>query len=338
MSAEQADQTPPAAQLLQMMLGSWITQLVYVAAKLRIADLLAEGPKSASQLAAQTGTKADLLFRVLRTLASLGILDEDESGFALTPLGAPLKEGVPGSVRATAILVGEEFYKAWGELLHQLQTGELAFKKAIGMEIFEFYGANPEAGKVLNDSMAEYSATDLLVLDNYDFSKVDTIVDVAGGRGALVIALLEQHPHLKGILVDLEGPAHQAEETLEQADLKDRCQCLVGDMFQSVPEGGDVYVLKRILHDWDDEQSVAILRNCRAAMKADGKLLIIEPLVRQGAGFDYAKLEDITMMLFGGEDRTEAHLGQLLSEAGFSMTRTLSNERSGSQCVEAVPV
>jgi hypothetical protein len=268
----------------------------------------------------------------------LGILSQNGEQFALNDVGALLRTGVAGSRRAAAICLGEEYYFAFGKLLHQLKTGEFAFEKALGSGSFDYYATHPEAGTNFNETMAQATAADATVLDDYDFSEVQTIVDVAGGRGALLRTLLQRFPHLRGILLEVRAVVQQAKAALQASGVEDRCDCVIGDIFQAVPKGGDVYILKRIIHDWGDAEAVAILKNCRRAMDRNGRLLIIEPIVPQGSGPDFAKLFDIVMMTIGGEDRTKDHHENLLAQAGFAIRRFLSRESSRSQCIEAVPI
>jgi hypothetical protein len=253
---------PPPATLLQMMTGYWISQALYVAAKLGVADLRAEGARPVEALAAATPTDAPSLQRVLRALASVGVFSEARPGtFALTPLAALLRTGTPDSMRALAIMYAEEQYRAWGDILHSVQTGETGFEKQFGMSYFAYLAQHPEADRVFNEAMTGYT-TQLVsaVVDAYDFSPFKTVVDVGGSYGTLLAAILRSHPAARGILFDQPHVIAAVGEQLAGAGVAERCTTVGGDFFVEVPAGGDAYVLAQILHDWNDKRSVVILR------------------------------------------------------------------------------
>ena len=335
-----AGASPPPATLLQMMTGYWVSQALHVAAKLGIADLLADGPVDCEDLAAATDTHAPSLQRVLRALASVGVFTEVSPGsFALTPLAELLRTETPGSMRALAIMYAEEQYRAWGELLHSVRTGEMAFDHQFGMGYFEYLAQHPEADRVFNEAMTGWTHQLVgAVVDTYDFSPFKTIVDVGGGYGSLLAAILRSNPGTRGILFDLPHVIARAEEQLVAAGVADRCTFVGGDFFAAVPTGGDAYVLSQILHDWDDKRCVAILGQCRRAMPDHGKLLVVELVLPEGDEPFLGKWLDLHMLvLLGSRERTAAEYDTLFRAAGFKLARVVPTP-PGPSVVEAVPV
>ncbi len=334
-----AGATPPPTTLLQMMTGYWVSQAVYVAAKLGLADFLTEGPRRSEDLAAATGTHAPSLHRLLRALASAGVFTEASPGhFALTPLAALLRTGVPGSMRALAITYNEEQYRAWGDLLHSVRTGEVAFEHCYGMPIFDYFAQHPEADRVFNEAMIGWTdRVAAAVASTYDFSPFGTVVDVGGGYGALLAAILRRHPMARGILFDQPHVVGSAKELLAAAGIADRCACVGGDFFVEVPAGGDAYVLAQILHDWDDDRSSAILGQCRRAMPPHGKLLVVELVLPPGEEAFFGKWLDLHMLVMtGGRERTGAEYDALFRAAGLALARVIPTP-PGPSVVEAVP-
>ena len=335
-----AGASPPRATLLQMMTGYWVSQALYVAAKLGIADLLADGPVDCEDLAAATNTHAPSLQRVLRALASVGVFTEVSPGsFALTPLAELLRTETPGSMSALAIMYAEEQYRAWGELLHSVRTGEMAFDHQFGMGYFEYLAQHPEADRVFNEAMTGWTQQLVgAVVDTYDFSPFHTVVDVGGGYGALLATILRNNPGTRGILFEQPHVIASAEEELVAAGVADRCTFVGGDFFVEVPAGGDAYVLSQILHDWDDERCVAILGQCRRAMPDHGKLLVVELVLPAGDEPSLGKWLDLHMLvLLGGRERTAAEYDTLFRAAGFKLARVVPTS-PGPSVVEAIPV
>jgi hypothetical protein len=335
-----ADASPPSTTLLQMMTGYWVSQALYVAAKLGIADLLADGPVDCEDLAASTDSHAPSLQRVLRALASVGVFTEVSPGaFALTPLGELLRTETPGSMRALAIMYAEEQYRAWGELVHSVRTGEMAFDHQFGMGYFEYLAQHPEADRVFNEAMTGWTHQLVgAVVDTYDFSPFKTVVDVGGGYGALLAAILQSNPGTQGILFEQPHVVASATEQLVAAGVADRCTVVGGDFFAAVPAGGDAYVLSQILHDWDDEHCVAILGQCRQAMPDHGKLLVVELVLPEGDEPFLGKWLDLHMLvLLGGRERTAAEYDALFQAAGFKLARVVPTP-PGPSVVEAVPI
>ena len=311
---------------LQIMItGYRTTQMISVVAKLGIADLLKDGPKGVDELAQVTNTHAPSLYRLLRAVASLGIFAEDDQRrFALSVLAEPLRSDVPGSLRAIAIFAGELWrWQAWGHLLQSVQTGKTASHHAYGMEWFDYLAQHPEAGAVFDAAMAT-SERHHAVVAAYDFSKIATLVDVGGGKGILLAAILQANPQLHAVLCDTSQVTARAHEFLRETGVADRCEIVESDFFTGLPRGGDAYLLSLILHDWEDEQAIKLLENCHRTMNPQGKLLVIEQVVPCGNEPSLSKLLDITMMVeTGGHERTEAEFRSLFTSAGFELTKIL---------------
>lgn len=332
---------PPEMAMLQMTSGYWISQSIYAAAKLGIADLLKDGAKNCEELATATGTKARSLYRVMRALAQVGVFAEKQEGsFSLTPLSACLQSDIPGSVRALAILFGEEQYKAWGDILHSVRTGESSFEHLFGMPVFEYYAQNPEAEKTFNAAMTSGSdAEKAAVVQTYDFSNIRKLVDIGGGQGSFISAILKANPTLQGVLFDLPSVVEGAPNVISAEGVADRCEIVGGSFYESVPSGADAYILKHVLHDWDDETSLTILKNCHSAIEENGKLLVVEQIVPPGNEPALAKFMDVNMMMLhpGGCERTEAEYQALFEAAGFKLTKVIPT-RAMVSVIEAVRV
>jgi SAM-dependent methyltransferase len=331
---------PPGAVLMQMMDGIKVTQLIYVAAKLGLADLLVDGPKSSEELAAAADAHPGALYRVLRALAGVGIFHEISGGrFDLTPLAEPLRSDIPGSLRAWAMVCGGDWHmRTWSDLLYSVKTGQAAFPHVHGMGTFEYFQHHPEKGAVFYEAMTNLTAqVSGAVLAAYDFSDLRKIVDVGCGVGTFTTAILGAHPHLTGTLFDIPPVIEQARQVVGASGLAGRCDFVAGDFFQSVPSGGDAYVLKNIIHDWNDEKAITILRNCRQSMAADGRVLIVEMVVQPGNDPSPAKMFDITMLVAeGGQERTEAEQQRILQAAGLRLSRVVPTP-SPVSVIEAVP-
>lgn len=316
----------PPQQLDQMISGYWISQAIYAAAKFNIADHLIDGPKSIEQLAEATSTNADALYRLLRALASVGIFAEGEPRhFALTPLAEPLQSDVPGSKRALALMAGDEQFRTWAEIEYSIQTGKTAFDKAFGKPIFEYLSENPDKARIFDAAMVGIHGRESdIVLSAYDFSGVGVLADIGGGNGSQISQVLNRNSDLKGILFDLPHVIERAKNPIESAGLLDRCELVGGSFFESVPEGADIYLMRHIIHDWDDEKSLTILRNCHQAMSANTKLLIVESVIPPGNDPFGGKFLDLVMLLIpGGKERTAEEYRALLDQAGFELTQVI---------------
>lgn len=330
---------PPHAVLMGLMGGLWVSQSIAVVAKLGVADALAEGARTSDELAAATGSHGPSLFRVLRALASVGVFVEESPGrFALTPVGETLRSG-PGSLRGMAVFLGEPFHaRAVGDLLHCVRTGKPAFEHVHGARFFDYVTAHPDAAEVFDAAMtSNTSAQRDAVVEAYDFSGIGTIVDVAGGHGTLLAAILQAAPALKGILFDLPHVAAKARAVFEATGVDRRVEVASGDFFKALP-AGDAYIMKHIIHDWDDDACVKILQNCREAMRGDGRVLVVDGVIPPGNDPFPGKLLDLEMLIMtnGGRERTRAEFEALFARAGLKLSRVVPT-RSEVSIVEGVP-
>jgi hypothetical protein len=329
---------PPHAQLVQMATAHWVSQIIYVAAKLSLADRLADGPMTADQLAGPTGTHAPSLYRLMRTLGSLGLLNEDAAHrFALTPLGEALRAGAPGCARPTILtLANPSWVSGFGELLYSVQTGRSGFEKHFGMPIFDWLAKNPEEASMFSETMVGvHGAEPAAVAAAYDFSGSKTIVDVGGATGELLTTILTRYAGLRGVLYDLPHVVRDAPAVLEARSLTDRVTIEAGSFFDSVPAGADAYLLSHIIHDWSEDQCLTILGNCRRVMKPETRLLIIEMVLPGGNTPHPGKMLDMMMLVGpGGRERTEQEYGALLRKADLRLARVVPTE-SAVSVVEA---
>lgn len=323
----------------QMFGGAWITQGLWVAAELGVADVLAERPCTAQELAGKTGSHADALYRVLRALAGVGVFAEDAQGrFTMTPMAELLRSDVPGSQRAFAIMMGAELHAAWGELLHSARTGEAGFNKRFGKHFFQYMEEHPDRHRIYDAAMeAVHGRETEPMLDAYDFSAFETVADIGGGNGSMLCGILSRHPAIQGILFDLPAVAERTRPSLAGSSMADRVTIHGGDVFTAVPSGADAYVLRHILHDWLDPEAGAILRKCREAMTPASKLLVVEMVLPSGNEPSFGKWLDLMMLLVAGRERTENEYSRLFSEAGLKLTRVIPTS-SDVSIVEGVRV
>jgi hypothetical protein len=328
-------QPPPMQGMMKLLLGMFVQQSISVAARLGIADLLKDGAKPVAELAQETGTHPQALYRLLRALASVGVFTEGKPReFGLTPMASLLQSGVPGSLRGFSIFISEPWYHAvWDELLHSVQTGESAFVRAWGMTQFDYYKNNPHANRILNDAMTSVSAVgNAAVTAAYDFSAARWLIDVGGGNGGLITSILQANPALNGVLFDQLHVIEGARKNIDAAQLTDRCKIIAGDFFESIPEGGDLYIMQHVIHDWDDERAALILKNCRRAV-------LVEYALPEGNEPSMGKFIDIAMLAVsdGGRERTQREFSALFTGAGFRLTRLIPT-RSPNCIIEAVPI
>jgi hypothetical protein len=320
--------TPPSEQAaMQSLLNGYrVTQLLYVAVQLGIADRLADGPQAVQELAATVGTQADALYRALRALASLGVFREvAPQRFALTPLADLLRADHPHSLCATVLFQGAEPYRAWGDLLYSLRTGAPAFEHVYGMPHFDYLAQHAEANAVFNRTMSENTARSVTaVVSAYAFPPTGVVVDVGGGHGAFLAAVLQAHPGLHGVLFDRPDVVEGAAPTLEAAGVAARCTRVGGDFFAPPLPTGDLYLLRQVIHDWDDARSIAILRHCALAMAREGKVLVIESLIPPGNMPSLVKFLDLQMLvMLGGRQRTEEEYRQVYAAAGLRLMHVI---------------
>ncbi len=306
--------------------GAFGAQAIHVAAKLAIADILADKSMTAEELAHATKTHTPSLRRLLEALARLGIFVVDIDGrFRNNALSETLRTEHPAGVRREAVFLGSPLlWKPWGELYETVTTGKPAFDEVYGKPFFDYLAGHPDEAEIFNRAMSADSAALTSFVAAYDFSQFKQIVDVGGGQGALLRVILSSNPDVHGVLYDLPKVVAGATD-LRAGEVAARCKILEGDFFKAVPEGGDAYVLKSIIHDWSDEEALVILRNCRHAISHDGKLLLIEHVLRPPSNEpDPSGLMDLMMMvLLSGRERTESHFRALLQKAGFSLIRVI---------------
>jgi hypothetical protein len=329
---------PLHAQLIQMGTGFIVSRVVYVAAKLGLADLLADGPRTAAELAATTGSHERSLHRLMRTLSSLGVLVEEAGGkFRLTEMGETLKTGAPGSARATILAFGGWCWKAFDELPYAVETGKTGFRKVYGMDAFQYINADPYEASLFSETMiGVHGAEPATVAAAYDFSGFGTIVDVGGSTGNLLVHVLKLHAGPRGVLFDQQAVLAMAPEFLKKSGMEDRISLESGSFFESVPAGGDAYLMSHIIHDWSEEQCLTILGNCRKAMKPDSKVLLVEYVLPADNTPHPGKMLDMVMLnCAGGEERTAEEYAALLGKAGLRMTRVVPTA-SPVSVVEAV--
>jgi O-methyltransferase len=325
MTAVQKDATSAGfLPMLEMIQCYRVAQPIHVVAVLGVADLVADTPLTADELARRTNTNADALYRTLRVVACAGILTEDaEHRFGLAPLGAGLREG--GPLRALAMLLGGVHYQAWGDLLETVRTGEPAFPRVFGQPFLDYMAGAPELRDVVNRSMSGLmQETVTAITAAYDFARIGTMVDVGGGQGALVQAVLARHADIRAVLVELPPVAAAARAALDASRFGDRVQTFGRSFFDRLPPGGDVYVLSRILQGLDDDQARSVLSRCAEAAPVGGRVLVGEMVITS----DHSTLtagEDLHMMLVttGGRIRTEAEHRRLLEASGFQVARVV---------------
>lgn len=317
---------PPQAVVMQLSMGAMITQAIYVAAKLGVADILGNSEKHIDDIAADAGAHSPSLYRILRSLASLGVFTETRPRtFANTPVSEVLRAGIPGTMRDSMIFMGEPWhYNVWANMLHSAKTGGTAWKATHGEEVFDWFAKNPEASETFNGCMTELSAGAApAIVSAYDFSGIDTLADIAGGHGFLLSQILKANPRMRGILFDMEHVVSGAGEMLRAHGVDGRVETASGDFFKEVP-AADAYIMKHIIHDWDDERSIKILRTIHRAMKGDGKVLLAEMVIPEGNEPHPGKMLDLEMLTSpGGVERTEAEYGQLFEKAGFRLNRVV---------------
>ena len=341
----QAQGMPPQVMILQMMNGYRLSQNISVAAQLGIADLLADKPKSVAELAQETETHCHSLYRLLRTLASFDIFAEiEEQKFRLTPRASLLKTDAPGSLRGYAVVMGADWHwQMWKDILHSVKTGESAFEAIYGMGFEDYYQQYPEVAQNFDAAMkGALTLSDRAILDSYDFASFSKVIDIAGGGqgdGDLLVSILQKNQAVTGIHFDRPTRIEQAQTTIEKSNVSDRAQIMVGDFWESVPQGGDAYIVKNLIHDYDDAQAGNILSNIHQAIGNNGKLLVVEMIVPPGNEPSLAKILDVEAMIMtpGAIERTATEYRQLFAKSGFEVSQIIPT-KSPMSIIEAVPV
>lgn len=321
-------------RLLQMVSGYWVSQAIYVAAELRLADHLGEDALTATELGERAGAHAPSLYRLLRALASVGLFTEDaDHRFSGTPLSESLKTGAANSQLPAVLMMVGQFYEAWGCLLENIRCGEPAYKLRHGVLLFEHLAANPADAQIFDAAMTALNDRKTSAfLDAYDLSDAGIVADIGGGNGSALLRILDRYPTMTGILFDLPDVVDRAKARLEGAGLANRCRIVGGSFLEQVPSGADAYLLRHIIHNWDDDHAAVILGKIRDAMPAHSKVLVIERIIPPGNDSSYAKLADLNMMvLHGGLERTALEFDRLLESAGFQLARILPT--GGEICV-----
>ena len=320
---------PPQYQLNNMLVGGLIlARALSTAALLKLADYLSEGPKSIAELAQKTATHAPSLARLMRFLSQHGIFAAQSlEVYALTPLSQLLRTDVPGSARPIALMFGDPAnWAALGNLPYSVQTGEPAFDYTHGMGIWHYYDHHPETSTIFNQAMVSFSAqVDHQLLAHYDFSDISTIIDIGGGNGSLLTTLLSQYANLKGVIFDQPTVIEQTKFVLSSTGLQERCALVAGDFFATLPSGGDIYFFKQILHNWDDDSCLKLLRNCRSSMSSGKKILVAEQMVQLGGpGRSALTLDMVMLALFTGHERAEEDFRHLFTASGFELSRIIA--------------
>lgn len=318
---------PDHLKIMQIASSKWTSKPLWVAAHLGLADLLADAPKTTAVLAEEIDVHEPSLYRVLRALACVGIFSETAPRtFGLTPLAETLRSDAPVSVRDAVVFQSHPIHDlAWTEILHSVKTGKPGFDQALGMPVFKYFEQNPEFSEVFNRAMTNLARNDISsVVEKYDFTGITTLVDVGGGHGALMSAILDRYPEMQGIVFDVSHVIGGTEQALRECGHGSRCQAVAGDFFKSVPRG-DAIILSHIIHDWDDERAATILENVARALPADGKVLVCDAVVPPGNEFSPAKLLDLEMLVMpGGQERTREEFERLFVRAGLRLDRVVA--------------
>lgn len=343
MSSKQNDMNnqipPPPVQMMQMITGFWTSCCIYSAAKLDIADHLKDKPQTADQLAEATHSDACALYRVLRALSGVGVFKENVQGqFELTPLGSTLQSDTPGSMKAMAIAQLGDHFNAWGNLMYSIKTGQISFDNIEGMSVWKYYELHPEEGVNFMKAMSGLTGAVIQhVLPVYDFTGLETIVDVGGGNGALLMAVLDKAPQAKGIVFDEEYVVEETRKILKAKGYDKRCDTAAGSFFDFIPANADAYLMKLVLHDWNDEQCVQILTHCYKAMKRGSKLLVLDAVIPEGNEPHPGKFMDINMLaMTGGRERTEKEFAYLFGRVGLELSRVVPTHSPMVSIVEVI--
>ncbi len=328
---------PPEQQMMQFIIGKWISKPIYVAAKLGIADMLAQRNRNIEELAEMSATMADPLYRMMRALAGIGIFTETKNRvFENTPLSECLKKG---RLKSAALMFESNWHSnIWNNLLYSIQTGKPSFEKVFDKPAFEWFRDNPKQADIFNEANSFKAVfTHRIIVERYDFSRIKTLTDVGGGLGSLMIEILKANSHMKGIVAELPETIPQIIKTIKKNKLENRMGAVQCDFFKEIPVGSDAYLLSHILHDWPDEKCINILKNCRKVMDSKGKLLIIEGIIPSGNEFSVSKLLDLEVLLMGGGcERTKDEFEELFKKSGFQLSEIVQTDE-GISIIAGVP-
>ncbi len=328
----------PAAKLQFLFMQSSTARAIQVAARLNLADVIGDGSKTVDEIARECGAHAPSLYRMLRMLTMFGIFKEVEGKrFEMTPMGACLKTGK--DTLKDLILWQDAITRAREELFHAVKTGEAAFNKIFGMHMYQWYETHPEDAEVFNRAMTAQAANNhRAIAEAYDFAPFSKVVDVGGGHGSLLTAILKANPKLKGAVIDRPIAAEGAKKRFEQEGLSGRAEAIPGDFFEGVPPGGDLYIMSHIIHNWDDERSLKILRNVRKQIPPHGRLVVAEMVIPPPNEFSMGKFVDVHMLIVcpGGLERTREEYAALFQQAGFRLNRVIST-RMPTHAIEGIP-
>lgn len=323
---------------MNYIVGKWISKPIYVVAELGIADMLADDSKTIQELAQLSNTHAPSLYRMMRALASVGIFFEtEEKRFELTPMAELLREG---AMKSIALMFNSDWSdKAWGFFLESIKTGATSFDKAHGLPVLKWLDRNPSAAKVFNEANAVRAANSIsAIIDVYDYSGINILIDIGGGLGVLLMEILKVYPSLKGVVADVPSVIKNTKELIKSRGLDKRCETVECDFFRNIPSGGDAYILSNILHDWPDNKCRIILDNCYEEMKPGSKLLIIEMIVPTGNQPSMAKLLDLEMLVTtGGRERTKDEFRDLLNNSGFKISQ-ITQTNAGVSVIESLKI
>ncbi|MCG8571643.1 MAG: acetylserotonin O-methyltransferase [Spirochaetes bacterium] len=333
----QNNEQNPENQMMKFITAKWISQPIYVAAKLGIPDILAAGPLSITELAKRCQCQSNYLYRILRALTAIGIFKENEQKyFELTPLAEYLQSN---KLRAVALLFLSDWHnQAWDQLLKCVHTGEIPFQTAFGIPCFEWLNQNPAAQDIFHQANAMKAAqTHSVIIHTYDFTPFNNIIDIGGGYGGLIFKILENNPHLQGMIADLPSIVEDVHNQIIKKGLEDRCQAHSCDFFKAIPKNKELYLLSHILHDWDDQHCKKILINCNRAMTTASRLLIVENIISDDDEFGIAKLLDLEVLVMGGgQERTSQEYQNLLNQCGFLIQNIMPTKSSVSliECIK----
>lgn len=325
-------------RMFELSAGFVEPRCLWMTAKLGLADLMADGPKTVAELARQVEVNEHGLRRVLRVVAGMGVVEEGKTDeFTLTRLGQLLRKDVAHSMRDWVLMTGQSIYRSFNEALFSLRTGTSAFERVHGKSMYNYFRETPEEAQAFNNAMTSYGGQSAGALEGYDFSWARTVADIGAGPGTVVLSVLKANPHLRGVLFDLPNIVELARERVAQAGLTDRVELVGGSFLEKVP-GGDAIILSNVIHNWGDEHARTILRNCRSVISPKGRLVLAEMVIPTGNDPHFCKQTDMVMLVGpGGTERTEAQYAKLLGEAGFKMTKVIPT-RYLTSIIEAEPV